>query len=82
MGNRLEKETDMTIRRDAIICYLCSVSLEPLVTRWQSDLGNKNVSAKDLTKVVELVMIARQAALQRGRPVDVIVFLFNIIFLD
>lgn len=58
--------------REAIICYLCSASVEKLVAKWQKEIDVKKSDAKMLTRIAELVLVSRLAAMQRGRPIEVL----------
>lgn len=72
LGDKLEMENDPLLIREAIICYLCSASVEKLVARWQKEIDIQKIDAKTLTRVAELVLVSRLAAVQRGRPIKVI----------
>lgn len=73
LGEKLEKESDLELRNEAVICYLCSASIDPLVELWRQQLDQDDPTPQGLTHVVEMVLIARLAATVRGRPVQVMI---------
>ncbi|KAJ8715326.1 hypothetical protein PYW08_005307 [Mythimna loreyi] len=66
LGDKLSKESDPALSEAATICYLCAMSPEELVARW-SRSRRGDVSA--LAALTELALLARRAALARGRRV-------------
>ncbi|KAJ8712614.1 hypothetical protein PYW07_005456 [Mythimna separata] len=66
LGDKLSKESDPALSEAATICYLCAMSPEELVARW-SRSRRADVSA--LAALTELALLARRAALARGRQV-------------
>ncbi|XP_075980743.1 COPII coat complex component secretory 31 [Anticarsia gemmatalis] len=66
LGDKLSSETDPALSEAATICYLCAMSPEALVSRW-ARARRPDVSA--LAALTELALLARRAAITRGRQV-------------
>ncbi|XP_063895129.1 protein transport protein Sec31A isoform X2 [Helicoverpa armigera] len=65
LGDKLSKESDPALSEAATICYLCAMSPEQLVWRW----ARARRGAAALAALTERALLARRAALARGRPV-------------
>lgn len=81
LGQRLCAESggDIKMSKNALLCYICSGSLEPLVDAWsrvqlsKSGTPKKQTTneSKNIQELVEIIMLLQKAAEIRGKSFDI-----------
>lgn len=81
IGERLQQDAkgDPTIAKNAILCYICSGSMERLVEAWsvvetsnQSTPTKGGTKSKNIQDLVEVLMIMQKAGELQGKNVDAV----------
>lgn len=75
LGERLEKEGDSELSRNAILCYICAGNIEKLIQSWinlnklSSDVSK--MSTSELQDLVEIIMLMQKSGEVQGRYIEV-----------
>ncbi|XP_037918625.1 protein transport protein Sec31A isoform X1 [Hermetia illucens] len=74
LGERLEKEGDSELSRNAILCYICAGNIEKLIQSWinlnklSSDVSK--MSTSELQDLVEIIMLMQKSGEVQGRYIE------------